>query len=393
MIRFNKKSLASVLLTGSIALSAYGCARDIKDKHDNSNDAPLTVVETTNNPLQYVNNRNEVINLSEINLGYVPVEGDNKYTLYEGATLYFKSDWNITDESVVVNPSIVTLLAQNNTYSLVELASGKKCYVNSGYLIKCPNVHNAEYEALNENGKIITDAYIYDRNGMYIGFIHEFEPCYTLASNGEYCFVELEDGTRGYVVARSVEETYQNIRGYAFIKAGTNLYYDNEFTRFCRTSDDEVIYVEYMTKKYASVFDDDGCENLYVRPEALDDDFILVDLSDQQMSCYIDYQLASSWPTRTGKDSTPTVTGAFDIDEKTTDWEFTTYPGSFAKHWMPIDTATQQGIHDLIGDDEWNYGNESYHEYGSHRCIRVSREASQYVFDNYQIGDYVLVRK
>jgi lipoprotein-anchoring transpeptidase ErfK/SrfK len=46
-----------------------------------------------------------------------------------------------------------------------------------------------------------------------------------------------------------------------------------------------------------------------------------------------------------------------------------------------------------VGDDEWNYGDQTYHEYGSHGCVRVPREASEFVYNNYEVGDMVLVRK
>ena len=72
--------------------------------------------------------------------------------------------------------------------------------------------------------------------------------------------------------------------------------------------------------------------------------------------------------------------------------KFTTYRGSYASYWILINEYGE-GIHDLIGDDEQNYGNEAYHEYGSHGCIRVPKEASKYVYENYDVGDMVLVHK
>lgn len=398
MIKFNKKAIMSLLLSGSIALSAYGCVRDVKDKHDENNATKLIAVEVTDTPVekqtQYVNKRNEIIDLNTINLGYISCEANDYYTLYVGASIYYKQDWNITDEEISDRLLFVKAIARNDIFTLVELPNGEKGYVNNNLLIKNANLQNGEYEYVGQDSMLMYDAYLYDGNtGMYRTYLYENQPCHVIESNGEYSLIDLPNGDFGYVLNRVLENGYKVINGAAFVKVGTELYSDKQLTSLYRKSDDEMLYVQSMNNKYATVFEENGSTPLYVRSEALDDDFILVDLSDQRMNCYIDYQLTGSWGTRTGRDSSPTCTGAYDIDEKTTDWEFTTFPGSFAKHWMPISTETQQGIHDLIGDDEWNYGDESYHTNGSHGCVRVPREASQFVFDNYNIGDMVLVRK
>lgn len=398
MIKFNKREIISMILAGSIALSAYGCAKNIEDKRDSNTDTKYIAVEVTEEPevrqMQYVNKRNEIIDLNAINTGYVQCEPDDYYTLYTGANVYFKHDWNITDEEITDSLLFVKAIARNDIYTLVLLPNGEKAYVNSNSLIKNANLQNGSYEYVGQDSVLMCNAYLYDGNtGMYRGYLYEGQPCYVVESNGEYSLIDLPNGDFGYVLNIALESGYKVINGAAFIKTGTELYLDKQLTNLYRKSDDEVIYVQSMNNKYATVFEENGSTPIYVKADALDDDFILVDLSDQRMNCYIDYQLSGSWGTRTGKDISPTCTGAYDIDEKTTDWEFTTFPGSYAHHWMPISTETQQGIHDLVGDDEWNYGNEAYHEHGSHGCIRVPREASQFVFDNYNIGDMVLVRK
>ena len=173
------------------------------------------------------------------------------------------------------------------------------------------------------------------------------------------------------------------------------IYFKNDWNIDAEETIDRSLLVEVISvsDKYASIFDIEGCGEYYIDHEVFRDDFILVDLNNQRMECYLDYQLAGAWGTRSGKDSTPTHTGAYDIDEKLANWEFTTYPGSYAKYWMPISPETQEGIHDLVGDDEQNYGNEAYHAHGSHGCIRVPAEASKFVYDNYNVGDMVLVKK
>ena len=129
-----------------------------------------------------------------------------------------------------------------------------------------------------------------------------------------------------------------------------------------------------------------------MKPNNIDKDYIIVNISSQRMDCYLDYQLVGSYPTRTGKNDTPTHEGAFDIDWKAENWEFENYPGKKAKYWISINEFGE-GIHDLIGDDAQNYGNNAYQLDGSHGCIRVPATASEFVYNNYEVGDMVLVRK
>ena len=288
---------------------------------------------------------------------------------------------------------LVTVKASSDKYSLVRLATGETAYVDNIYLTKNPNLHNGEYSVVEKNKDTVLtmDAYLYNNNGTYMQFLKAGEKCHMVATNGEYTLITLEDGTSGYVLDMSLMNFYQQINGYAFISKGTTIYRDKNMKEAYRTSEDEVIEVAFITGRYAAIFDGSTQDYLYVSPDALKSKFIVVDLNAQRMHCFNDYQNTKTWPTRTGKDSSSTTTGAFDIDAKIPDWEFTTFPGSYANYWIPIDPVTQEGIHDLVGDDEWNYGNEAYHDRGSHGCIRVPKEASAYVYETYQIGDIVFV--
>jgi len=257
-------------------------------------------------------------------------------------------------------------------------------------------VNGPAFEAIDDNkeSSLANNTDLYDNDGAIICNLYENQLCSKIATNGKYTFISLSDGTTGFVLSSTLMSNYQKIDGSGFIRQGTNLYYDKEFTNlaYTVTDYDQIFYVDFTTDEYAGVFDYDGREIMYVRPSELDKDYIIVDLDSQQMDCYLDYKLVASWGTRTGKNSSPTHPGAFDIDWKAKDWEFTTYPGSYAKYWIPINEYGE-GIHDLIGDDEQNYGNYAYQLDGSHGCIRVPAAASEFVYDNYEVGDMVLVRK
>ena len=168
------------------------------------------------------------------------------------------------------------------------------------------------------------------------------------------------------------------------------IYLDKELSNVYRFSDDGIIYVSYITDKYAAVYCDS--KTVYVNPCDIAEDFIIVNKSTQKMYCYLDYQLAGSWDTRTGNDETPTHSGVFNIVEKIADWNFVKYPGSHADYWIAYNTKDEEGIHDLNGDDEDSYGTQAYHKYGSRGCVRTKRNGSKFVYDNYKVGDPVWVQ-
>lgn len=121
-------------------------------------------------------------------------------------------------------------------------------------------------------------------------------------------------------------------------------------------------------------------------------DFVEVDISNQQTNLYLNNQLNYSTPNVTGKDSSQTDYGCFDIDDKAMDVTLTdneTY-WSYVKYWMPYNGG--EGLHDADG---WRseYGGEIYHNNGSHGCINMPLEAVEYIYNHVDIGTIVLVHK
>ena len=258
------------------------------------------------------------------------------------------------------------------------------------------NLDNSKkYEVITENKERVLNsvAAVYDSSGYLKGYKNTDEKCTIVASNGEFALVTFEDGTDGFVYLNTLSNTVTQINGYALVKNDTNLYADKNFTQIVKEiSANDIVFVCHKSDEYIAVGDFTNQKINYMKPNNIDKDFIVIDISSQRMDCYLDYQLENSYPTRTGKDSTPTHEGSFDIDWKAENWEFKNYPGSYANYWIPINEYGE-GIHDLVGDDEQNYGNKAYQLNGSHGCIRVPSEASKFVYDNYEVGDMVLVRK
>ena len=119
----------------------------------------------------------------------------------------------------------------------------------------------------------------------------------------------------------------------------------------------------------------------------LDGIFITVDKSEQRLTMYNDNEVLIKTPVTTGKDSTPSDTGYFDIDYK----ERNAYlmNNSFVQYWMPYNGG--EGIHDA----SWRsvFGTESYHSGGSHGCINTPIEAVIKVWEKAEVGTKVLVHK
>ena len=401
------------------------------------------------------------------------VESQDKpyYTLMKKQPIYFNNG-NLSsisyDKSVLVR-----VLKENSKYSLVELPDGSTGYINKQALTGCLILDNNSFTPILRNRNSITSDwdFFYDDTGAYQYSIYPNTECTSLATNGEYTLIELEDGTKGYVTSAKLIESEHQVSRFVYLKDNATLYYKNQNDELVPLNTENkkgsITYLFYIDGDYAYIGDYYCRENYFVKLSDIDEnynitevnsyayvtrdqqmnsdinqngqnynvddydlywvyyncgdysyvvnemthesgyiktselnylhgDFIFIDLDNQQMYCYDDNDggryTTKQWGTRSGKDSTPSHEGAFDIDWKAENWEFTTFRGSYAQHWIPYNEYGE-GIHDLMGDDEQNYGNQAYHQYGSHGCVRVPAEASKYVFENYPIGSMVLVQK
>ena len=396
-----KKRIVTGILATSIILSGCVLIEKKKDNQERSsvrkdytqNDMNESVIEIKDNYYQATNGI--CFNLDILNDdNYVSTGTDNRYTLV-GQTILLKNRNHVVNELANYGLIIVNVLKVNSNYAMIELSDGTIGYVEKNSLVKCANLQNGEYETITQNNEMITakETILYDENGMYIGYIGKNRNCSAIATNGEYTLISLDDGRNVYILNSALITVNKQVNGYAIVKNDTVIYDDKELcvaTDYINTGN--IVNVTFCNDKYACISMHEGRDIKYININDLNKDFVVVDLDTQKMDCYLNYQLIGSWGTRTGKDSAPTHPGVFDIDWKAQNWEFTTHPGNHARYWIPINEFGE-GIHDLIGDDEENYGNEAYHAYGSHGCIRVPSEASEFVYNNYDVGSLVLVRK
>lgn len=155
------------------------------------------------------------------------------------------------------------------------------------------------------------------------------------------------------------------------------------------------VFVLKANSNIALVLTDDGntyyalASDISLLPE---NRFVEVDLSEQQTRLYLNNELAYSTANVTGKDSSPTDIGYFDIDGKAMGVTLTdnqTY-WSYVNYWMPYNGG--EGLHDADG---WRstYGGDIYHNSGSHGCVNMPLSAAEYIYNNVDVGTRVLVHK
>ena len=212
-LKINKKALCSLFLTGTVALNTVGCTREIgKNKKNNADIEVVEQVEPSVRQKAYVNKYGLIVNLSEMNdHAYIILDENSKYTLCGGANIYFKGEWNIDAEEINDRPIIVTGIESNGKYTLIELPTGEKALVDNGYLVKCANINKTAYVNYSENtySMLNKDAYLYGNSGIYLRYLYRDEVCMVNATNGEYSYITLEDGTNGYILNDVLINSYK----------------------------------------------------------------------------------------------------------------------------------------------------------------------------------------
>ena len=281
-------------------------------------------------------------------------------------------------------------VASNGEYTLVLFDTGEEGYVLNSCL--CTMV--SKYGYIESGTKFYSDKGLTNNvttsTYNYISFV-QFK-------GQDYAYISSPNNNGYYININDVQiiDYLDDSIFYAYVNQDEPLYADKELTQQMSIINSfSSVCVYYNDGRVANIKNHDTGEYGFIdlsKLHILENSFIEVDLGEQRIFCYQDGFMVQSWGTRSGKDSTPSHEGVFDIDWKAEDFEFSSYPGSYAKHWIPYNEFGE-GIHDLIGDDEQNYGNGAYHLYGSHGCIRVPASASSFIYENYDVGSLVLVHK
>lgn len=137
--------------------------------------------------------------------------------------------------------------------------------------------------------------------------------------------------------------------------------------------------------------------------EKLTGTFVVVDISDQELRLYEDNQLILTSPIVTGKPSTPTNEGLFDIYNITYN-RYLVGKGykSYVDIMMKFDGNI--GLHDAEYHtnedgfkhgwrDRSEFGGETYIKHGSHGCVNMPHDEVMEVSEHVELGTKVLVKK
>ncbi len=349
-----------------------------------------------NNKEYYVEST-KLMKVPTINKGQYTVITENKemvcddwVNIYDNNGKYIGYDWGNSECMAV---------ASNGEFTLVTFENGFSGYIESSKL-------NPKYVHVNAHAYIRQGTIIYGDKELtrQIGTIENDHITYVHMDDGNYAYVGNEYYKEVYYVKSSdleYTEDFTEVNNQAYITSSIPMYADKEFTILIDTLEPYSplsVYIESKTGDWANVYDHNHNLTGFIKKGTytfMDNNFIDVDLGEQKIHLYED-GITHMWGyIRSGKDSTPTHEGIFDIDWKAKDWEFTTYKGSYADYWIPYNEYGE-GIHDLRGDDVDNYGNSAYHNYGSHGCVRVRSSISGYIYnddEHFGVGTLVLVHK
>lgn len=134
--------------------------------------------------------------------------------------------------------------------------------------------------------------------------------------------------------------------------------------------------------------------------EKLTDTYVEVDISDQKLKLYNDEELLKTCDVVTGKKGVhDTRYGCNPIYKHYHDEKGIPLRGNdpgdkytvYVYYWMAFDGG--QGIHDADNWRHGNYGGNIYKTNGSHGCVSVCYSDAEFIYDNTNKGDYVLVHE
>lgn len=249
--------------------------------------------------------------------------------------------------------------------------------------------------------KAINDTTIYDSNSdKKIGKL--YSTCYLPVElvDGE-CRVQYKDQI-GLVNPDDIEIMQREVFdgtaiGTYLVTSDTLLYRsdDKNPVDAYEVNANEVIDVYADFGDYVLGVTGDGCG--YIEKEALQQlvgNFVVIDLSDQEIRLYVDGVFYAKSPVITGKPTSSTYEGVYSVLKKAKD-TYLKGPtwNSHVDYWIKFDGKHAIGIHDA----SWQkgiFGGERYaNGHGSHGCVNTPDDFIGIIYDNIQKEDTVVVKK
>lgn len=120
--------------------------------------------------------------------------------------------------------------------------------------------------------------------------------------------------------------------------------------------------------------------------------YVEVDLDGQHLWLYRDHKLVTDRDICSGDVETGCATpvGLYTIKDKETDrWLNGEDYHDWVSYWMPFNGGV--GLHDATWRSDEEFGGEVYLENGSHGCINMPLDLAETVYENVNIGTYVIL--
>ena len=117
---------------------------------------------------------------------------------------------------------------------------------------------------------------------------------------------------------------------------------------------------------------------------------IVVVIDEQMVYLYRDGELITSDPCVTGRDGMETPRGVYQIIEKDTNRTLTDYKTYEVEveYWIRFHEG--YGVHSASWRE--NFGGDIYRNYGSHGCVNMDYDSVRCIYNNTELGDYVIVK-
>ena len=417
----NKTKLIAYLTVCSMFLS--GCKMELESvfntEQQDLSPQDFTISETTKEE----NTNTETTSTIVIEPSEEEIEPNKEQIepIYQEQAMYATNNVNMcssnTNESIKIselklNDKVYKLLSCDNGWTLVE-HNNKIGYVCNNYLEYSNEYNETEYFHTEHNDIVLTTAtslcFRTDPNteAEVLSLFKENTELQVVAKTSNGWLLVKYNGVLGYVyeyyttsLLERAKEKYPELKLTTIdvqkviystgkglnIRTGNGTNYEildhldkYESVRVIKEYED---WYFIMTNDYNFGFIHKG----YTKE--LDNIYVLVDISEQRAYLYNGNELYYVTPVTTGKDSTPSDIGLFNIWYKGKNEEIS--PGYTVSYWMPYN-YNMEGLHDAPWRNE--FGTENYVYGGSNGCINMPQEISAKIYETVSIGIKVLVHK
>ena len=307
----------------------------------------------------------------------------------------------------------VTLKSIRNT--IEEIIQNKEEYFNRAMATPMPTVEVTPEPTPRPTAnpykvsQYIVDTFAYsseelpilDSEGNEIAILNKNQRFYIYTTNYNYDYIVLEDGTSGYkisgrIINNIISDNHEETDDYFFVTSEMVSVFDTDGNEIGQIEQYQKVHRLSTNGIYDYVVTREGYEG-YIpvgNTYQLDSNYVEIDISDQMLDLFINNENVVNTKVVTGKPSSPTYEGCFNIYSKSMDEILTddeTY-WSYVQYWMPFYGGI--GLHDADWRSQAEFDDSTTYLWGgSHGCVNIPPYITSEIYDNVEVGTMVLVHK